>query len=236
MPQYFIPAENIRNGEFSAGPEESLHIARVARARAGDGIDIFDGKGNRYRAVIKSSSREAVSGTVTDRLPSPEYKTRITLCFSAVARAALESVLEHCTEAGVEIFQPVISARTQFDLLGGWERRLARFNQILMSAAKQCGRGRLPELRRPEKFADLLISGGPAVVASAEGKSPDETAGGLAGKMDVRLFVGPEGGFTKEELDLARSRGAAFMNLGLYTLRAESACLAASSALLTRLG
>ncbi len=235
MPQYLVPAENMRSGEFFAGPEESSHIARAARARAGDEIEIFDGKGNRYSAVIKSVSGDRVSGAIKDKLPSPEYRTRLTLCFAVVARPALESILEHCTEAGVEAFQPVMSSRVQFDLFSDWERRAGRLRQVVTAAAKQCGRGSLPEVRRPEKLDDLLAAGAPAVFAAAGGLSPDEAARSLGGPAELKLFVGPEGGFTKGELDFARSRGAVFMDLGLYTLRAETACLAAASALLTRL-
>ncbi len=225
----------MHGGEFFAGPEESGHIARAARARAGDEIEIFDGKGNRYRAVIKSASGDRVAGSVGEKLPSPEYRTKLTLCFAVVARPALEAILEHCTEAGAASFQPVMASRVQFDLFSGWERRAGRLGQIVTAAAKQCGRGFLPEVRRPEKLDDLLLAGGASVFASAEGLPPDEAAEGIAGKTELKLFVGPEGGFTKGELEFARSKGAVFMNLGLYTLRAETACLAACSALLTRL-
>jgi 16S rRNA (uracil1498-N3)-methyltransferase len=236
MPQYLIPAENMHDGEFFAGPDESNHIARAARARAGDEIEIFDGKGNRYTAVIKAVGDDRVSGSVKEKLPSPEYKTKLTLCFAVVAKPALESILEHCTEAGVDVFQPVMASRVQFDLFSDWDRRAGRLGQIITSAAKQCGRGTLPAVRKPEKLDDLLLAGGAPVFASPDGLSPDEAAGSLAGKTELKLFVGPEGGFTKGELEFARSKGAAFMNLGLYTLRAETACLAAASALLTRLG
>ena len=119
---------------------------------------------------------------------------------------------------------------------GGWERKQPRLAQIAAAACKQCGRGRLPEIRKPEKLDDLLMAGGKSVIASVDGVSQEEAARGLAGAAEIKLFVGPEGGFTKGELDFARSRGALFMNLGLYTLRAEEACFAASAALLTRLG
>ncbi|MDA8243592.1 MAG: RsmE family RNA methyltransferase [Elusimicrobia bacterium] len=236
MPQYLIPPGNIRDGEFFAGPDEANHIARAARARAGDEIDIFDGAGNRYRAEITFVSGDRVTGRVKEKLPSPEYATRLTLCFAVVARPALESILEHCTEAGVDVFQPVMASRVQFDLFSDWERRSSRLGQITAAASKQCGRGFLPQVRKPEKLDDLLAAGGACVFASSGGQSPDEAARALAGTREIKLFVGPEGGYTKGELDFARSRGALFMNLGLYTLRAETACLAAASALLTRLG
>ncbi|MHB0996221.1 MAG: RsmE family RNA methyltransferase [Elusimicrobiales bacterium] len=236
MPQYFIPAENIRNGEFFAGPDEANHLARAVRARAGDEIEIFDGKGSRYRAVLKTVSGDRVAGAVGEKLPSPEYKTRLTLCFAVVARPALEDILEHCTEAGVDAFQPVMASRVQFDLFSDWDRRAGRLNQIILAAAKQCGRGLLPAVRKPEKLDDLLAAGGPAVFAAADGQPADEAVKGLPAAGEIKLFVGPEGGFTRGETEFARGKGAVFMNLGLYTLRAESACLAAASAILTRLG
>lgn len=236
MPQYLIPQANIREGEFFAGPDESNHIARAARARVGDEIEIFDGKGSRYKAIISVISGDRVSGTIKEKLPSPIYRTKLTLCFAVVARPALESILEHCTEAGVETFQPVMASRVQFDLFSDWERRSGRLGQVVAAAAKQCGRATLPEVRKPEKLDDLLAAGGASVFSAAGGLSPDEACKALSAGAGINLFVGPEGGFTKGELDFAREKGAVFMGLGLYTLRAETACLSAASALLTRLG
>ncbi|HNW43420.1 MAG TPA: RsmE family RNA methyltransferase [Elusimicrobiales bacterium] len=236
MPQYLIPPENIRGGDFVAGEEEANHIARAARVRAGDEIEIFDGLGNRYRAVVKTVAPGVVSGSIKEKLPSPEYITKLTLCFGVPARSALESALERCTAAGVEVFQPMLSSRVQFDLFSNWERKLPRLEQIAAAACKQCGRGRLPAIRRPEKFDELLQSGGAAVIAAADGVKLEAAAPALAGKTGIKLFVGPEGGFTKGELEFARSNGALFVNLGLHTLRTEDACFAAACALLTRLG
>ena len=236
MAQYLIPAENIRNGQFFSGPDEADHIIKVARARVGDEILIFDGKGNRYLCVIKAAEPGSVTGLLQEKLPNPEYNTRLSLCCGVAARPAFESILEHCTEAGVETFQPVMSSRVQFDLFSAWERRQPRLEQITVAACKQSGRGRLPAILKPEKLDDLIAAGGTCVFASPDGATPEETAKALAGKTDIKLFVGPEGGFTKGELEFVRSKGALFMSLGLYTLRAETACLAAVSGLLTRLG
>ncbi|PIU20560.1 MAG: hypothetical protein COT18_01635 [Elusimicrobia bacterium CG08_land_8_20_14_0_20_59_10] len=151
MPQYFIPPENIRNGEFFSGADEAAHIVKAARARAGDEIEIFDGRGNRYRCVIKAAEPSCVTGLLQEKLPDPEYRTKLALCFGAAARPAFESILEHCTEAGVESFQPVWSSRVQFDLFSAWERRLPRFKQITTAACKQCGRGCLPAILKTGK-------------------------------------------------------------------------------------
>jgi len=236
MPQYFIPRENIRDGRFFAGDEESHHMIRVARGKKGDLIEIFDGHGLRYLAEIGTVEDGLVSGTVKRGLESPSYKLKLTLCFAVVARPAMESLIEHCTEAGVETFQPVISSRSQADLFSDWERKAPRLENIILAAAKQCGRGRLPELMKPRKFDDLLSEGAASVLALPGGESSAEVALALSGKTEVRFFVGPEGGFTKGEIEFAEEKGALPLNLGKYMLRAETAALAGTCALLNTLG
>lgn len=236
MPQYLILPENIRGAVFTAGADEANHILRAARARIGDEIEIFDGLGRRYLGIIKAAGPGSLSGEIKEELPSPGYSTQLTLCFAVTARQALEDTLERCTAAGAAVFQPMLTSRVQFDIFSDWERRLPRLKQIALAACKQCGRGLLPEIRKPGKMDDLLAPGAAAVFASQGGASVQETSSALAGKKDIRLFVGPEGGFTKGELEFARSNGALFMGLGLHVLRAEDACFAASAALLERLG
>ena len=236
MPQYYIEPEKIRGGIFSAGEEESRHITRAARKRAGDKIEIFDGKGRRYSAVIDDAG-DIVSGKITGELDSPVYKTRLILCFAPIARPAAEAIIEHCTEAGVASFQPVLTSRTQFDWFESWPEKSKRFEQIAIAACKQCGRAWLPELLKPQKFDDLLALDGPSVIAS--GGAPGNfsvLSPGLNGAGTVRVFIGPEGGFTRGEMEFAAEKNIKAFSLGLYTLRAETAALAASVLLLNALG
>jgi 16S rRNA (uracil1498-N3)-methyltransferase len=236
MPQYFIQPEKIGGGRFSAGEEESRHIVRAARRRVGDGIEIFDGKGRRYSAVIEAAG-DLVSGRITGELTSPVYRTRLVLCFAPVSRPAAEAVIEHCTEAGVAAFQPALTSRTQFDWFESWPEKAGRFGQIALAACKQCGRASLPELLKPEKFDELLALGGSSVIASAQaGRNFSAIAGTLKGAASVRVFIGPEGGFTRGELEYAAEKNIAAFSLGIHTLRAETAALAASALILDSLG
>jgi 16S rRNA (uracil1498-N3)-methyltransferase len=236
MPQYYIKPERIHDGFFSADEEESRHIARVVRKRDGDEIEIFDGKGHRYLAVIESSG-SLVSGRIKNDLDSYAYKTRLIMCFSPVARTAAEAIIEHCTEAGVAAFQPVLASRAQSDWFESWPEKARRFEQIMIAACKQCGRASFPELLRPEKFDDLLGTGGPALIASGKASCNfDAVASGLRGAQAIKVFIGPEGGFTKGELEYAGEKGVKNFSLGRHTLRAETAALAASVIILDRLG
>ena len=236
MPQYFITPDRIRDGLFSAGEDESRHIARVARGRVGDEIEIFDGIGNRYLAVIEDIG-DAVSGKIKQKLDSPAYKTRLTLCFAPVSRSAAEAVIEHCTEAGVAAFQPVLTSRTQFDWSESWPEKSRRFEQLLIAACKQCGRAKFPELLKPKKFYDLLAQPGPAVIASGGTDKKFETISAeFAGSPAIKVFIGPEGGFTEGELQYAQEKGVKSFSLGRHTLRAETAALAATVVVLDKLG
>ena len=236
MPQYFIPAGSIHDGLFSADEEESRHITRAARKRVGDEIEIFDGKGNRDLAVIENAGG-LVSGKIKTKLDSPVYRTRLTLCFAPVARTAAEAIMEHCTEAGVAAFQPVLTERAQFDWSGSWTEKARRFEQLLIAACKQCGRATFPELLKPRKFDDLLREPCQAVIASGETERRfDAISAGFEGSPAIKVFIGPEVGFTKGELEYAAEKGAKSFSLGRHTLRAETAALAASVVILDKLG
>ena len=238
MPQYFIPSERVRNGVFTADEEESGHIAKAARKRVGEEIELFDGQGNKYLAVIDAINDGFVSGRIKAKLDSPVYKTRLTLCFAPVTRSAAEAILEHATEAGVASFQPVLSSRTQFDWFETWEDKSIRFQHILIAACKQSGRATLPELLKPQKFDDILVEGpGPALIANGDAPGGFDTlVPKVAGKPWLKVFIGPEGGFTKGELEFAAGAGALFFSMGKYTLRSETAALAASVLILNHLG
>lgn len=236
MPQYFIMPDNIRGGSFSAGEEESRHITRAARKRAGDEIELFDGKGNRYLAVIEDAG-DVVSGKIKKKLDSPVYKTRLVLCFAPVSRTAAEAIIEHCTEAGVAVFQPALTSRTQFDWFESWPEKARRFETLCVAACKQCGRASLPELLKPRKFDDLLGEPGPAVIASGETDIKfDAVSAEFQGASAIKVFIGPEGGFTKGELEYAAEKDVKSFSLGRHTLRAETAALAASVVILDKLG
>ena len=236
MPQYFIHPDKIRDGRFTASEEESHHITRVARKRLGEEIEIFDGQGRRWLAVIEAAAG-LVSGKVKEDLPSPAYKTRLVVCFAPVSRSSAEAIIEHCTEAGAAAFQPVLTSRTQFDWFESWSERATRFETLMIAACKQCGRATLPELLKPQKLDDLLAAGGMAVIAAWEAeKNFEALAAGFQGAPEVKLFIGPEGGFTKGELEYAAEKGVKSFSLGKHTLRAETAALAATAIILDRLG
>jgi len=227
MPQFYVAPENIRGKAFTLGAAEAAHIVRVCRLRPGETIRIFDGLGKVYRALLSG----AAGGSILESLPAPEPSFKINLCFSLLARAGTEALLERCCAAGVDSFQPVVSSRTQ-ETRADWERRSVRFRNIFISACSQSFRPRLPELFAPVRFSEFLSAGCPAVICDFGGMKLPELSRRLGSSEKINLFVGPEGGFTAGEISAALGAGALTFSLGNYVLRAEDAAFAASAALM----
>ncbi len=231
---FFVSPENISKGAFRMAGSEAHHASRVMRIKPGGTIEIFDGKGRKYLARLERFSGDFVTGKIISVLDPLESERRLTLCFALVSMAAMEDILGHGAEMGVAHFQPMITSRTQNPSAGKWPERISRWNRILLASCKQCGRAFVPDISEPARFKSLLNTDVPALIAwEKEGNVTLSQALKAAlekcpGKNDIRLFIGPEGGFTDAEVEMARSLGAVSFTFGKGILRTETACLAAS--------
>ena len=234
MPQFYVNPEDLHYPAFRLAGEESSHLRKVLRARPGDRIKIFDGLGHSWHGIIKEFGRDYAEGEITEAAVEQPLPAKITLCFAVPARNALESIIERCTAAGIGIFQPIITERTQH---GGFasagndmERRTARIRQIIISSCKQCERADMPLINAPVLYKSAL-QGAKGIIATFGGISVNDAVkkaitqpAANAGVPEFSIFVGPEGGFTAAELQAASSAGLIAASLGNYVLRAEDAC------------
>ncbi|MCK4935996.1 MAG: 16S rRNA (uracil(1498)-N(3))-methyltransferase [Elusimicrobiales bacterium] len=234
MSQYFINKNNIKNDKFEADIDESRHIMKVARHRIGDEIKIFDGRGKRYSAVIDLYERQRVSGSIKSEMASCAYKIKLTLCFAPTKKTAVEEILEHCTETGVSSFMPIITSRTQGreNYSDKWIRKKERFKQILLSASKQSERAFIPELSEPKVFKDVFEGADIVFFALPEGDSLENCKVDFKNIKTAKIIIGPEGGFTPEEIAFAKTKKAVFIKISKHILRSETASIAASSLIL----
>ena len=261
MPQFFLPPEALKDKTFRLTGPEAFHITKVLRYQPGQSLVLFDGKGGRFEAVIKVIDKDgSVSGALTGTLHGTEDRkpVEIALYQGLLKSSHWDWVLEKGTELGVTSFVPVITPRTVV-LLREAEKVKAkgeRWARVVMAAAKQCGRADLPAVREPVQFRDAIKA---CLGRSEEGDAGQKPGSltllaweGLNGatacetlrldlreadqsrghdKLTVNLFIGPEGGFTEDEVEIAESLGAAVFGLGPRTLRAETAAVAAVSLL-----
>lgn len=226
MPQYLA---DIKETEFFLLDEEAHHAVVVARHKEGDFLRVFDGKGKQFMGRISKIQKNFVRGTLEKPCEVRRVPLEITLCFVPNSRVGLEEVLDKCTQLGVAQFLPLVSERSEYDVLKKWEDKLARWNQICLSACKQCNTPFLPTILPPQKFTQAVQAKFPSLL-TYEAEPTHTLAWGinqLKNPQAVRIYVGPAGGWTDEEVALAAQHQLYSVTLGVNILRAETACIAA---------
>jgi len=211
-------------------PDESHHVARVLRLKTADALAVFDGKGGEWEATIEVPSRDRVTVVVGHAREGDVEPALRVVVFQALTRPEkLEWVLQKGTEIGVSAFRLVASERVEAPPPS--PSRLSRYERIVMEACKQCGRRVLPamtlgSLAPPEAgVLAIILAHGPGVAPLGSVLAPPKAD-------EVWLAVGPEGGFTEEELGAAVASGWRRASLGPRVLRTETAGAIASAIVL----
>jgi len=231
MPQYLA---DIKQTEFFLNDAEAHHACAVARHKEGDEIQVFDGKGKQYKGRIDKIQKEFVRGTLLEPCAVRRVELDLTLAFVPNSRTGLEEVLDKGTQLGVTTFLPIISARSEYDVLKKYDGRNGRWQQIMLSACKQCNTPFVPHILPPQKFTQAIVSDEPSLLAY-EAEQTHTLIWGLKQlkhPKNLRVYIGPAGGWTDEEVSLAKERGILSVTLGVNILRAETACIAVAAKLL----
>jgi|SRR5579884_1072161 len=224
-------------------PAEIAHQVRdVLRLATGNSIRLLDGAGGEYPAEIVEAGRKRVIVRLGAHAELPmEPGPRVVLCQGMLKAAKFEMVMQKCTELGVAEFVPLLTERSvaATDELSPAKR--ARWEHILAEAVEQSGGSRLPQLAAPQPLMHALIHLPPDGIALLPWEEAREVGpraalleaaaqhGGLGNVPEVRIFIGPEGGFSAGEAALAERNGARLVTLGPRILRAETAAIVASA-------
>jgi len=213
--RFFVP-DGIETGATIQLPDEERHHARVVRVREGEEVEVFDAKGNNFVGVFREGRVEIKEAT-----GNRETATPITLAMSIIQLDKFELVLQKATELGVASITPLITDRMELRIerVRGKEER---WQKIVLEAVKQSGRSKIPAIKQPTPFDDVIARPGSKIVFDAD--APVET---VKNEEQTTLFIGPEGGFTEREIALAKRNGAILQSLGPRRLRAETAAIAA---------
>ena len=245
MHRFFIPPDWIHGDHVLLGDEIAHQLRHVLRMRPGARIVVLDDRGMEYEVALVSVENKAARGDIVARRPATgEPSAQVTLYQALLKKDNFEWVLQKGTEIGVARFVPVITART---VAAGDEgvsaAKRERWARIVREAAEQARRGALPVVDAPLTFADALddiSADGLTLIAWEEERATSLRAAvaplRVADAPHVAVFVGPEGGFTPEEVSQAAGHGAVPVTLGARTLRAETAATAAALLVLYELG
>jgi len=242
--RFFIPPEWLTGDTVAITGPQAHQIARVLRMRPGDHLVVLDDSGWEFEAQLLAVQPELVRGEVVSRRAAlGEPQTRITLYQGVLKSDRFEFVLQKGTELGIVEFVPLVTARTVALDRDAPGKKHGRWQAIVQEAAEQSRRGRKPALQAAMPFAQACEE-----VSRRAGLKllPWEEESGLCLRNALRaaagtggvvhLFVGPEGGFSREEVELARGHGLLPVTLGRRILRAETAGLVAAAAILYERG
>jgi len=232
MPQYLA---DIKETEFFIEGPEAHHLATVARHKEGDEITVFNGRDKQYTARITRVQKDFVRGELLEKLTIQKSAIELELCFAPTSRNTLEDVLDKCTQLGVMSFQPIITARSEYDLSRKWEQKAERWNQIILAACKQCSRGQVPVLKEPLCFEKCAARPDMPSLLAYEAEETHTLAWGLeklGAPNRLSIYIGPAGGWTDEEIIVGAQFGILPVTLGPHILRAETACIAACAKIL----
>lgn len=231
---FYVPPENIREQAYVVLPDdEAAHAARVLRKQVGDEIIVVDGAGGWYRVRLDQVGKRSVRGVIVEvrrEVGEPSYTLRIGMALLK-NRNRFETFLEKAVEMGVSEVIPLLTQRTEKASL-----KTQRTHNLLVAAMKQCGRSRLVRLAEPTLFHEALEEKTSDIKLIAH-EAVDPAHGLLRILEQERgqsytILIGPEGGFTDEEIEAARQEGFMPVSLGPRRLRAETAALAAASAVM----
>ncbi|MFO7914845.1 MAG: RsmE family RNA methyltransferase [Candidatus Krumholzibacteriales bacterium] len=218
---FYVRNDNITGETGHIDPDEAHHLLSVCRARKGDTVDLLDGEGGIYRAVIT----DFAGGTVEFRLLESrmeERRFRPDIAIAVIKGGRMDIAVEKCAEIGVGRIIPYRSSRTVWR--GGGEdarRKRERLHRKVVAACKQSGQPFFPEVEEVVDFSEML-----EIASSYHGIYLADRAGkkldGPAAESSVGI-VGPEGGLSAGERQQALAAGAVPVCLGDTRLRTETA-------------
>ena len=232
--RFFIPPEHVCKNETKLPDNEAHHLRNVLRIREGESVEIFDGEGGAWQGTVELR-RDEVFICELEKMPSSYQQSaaRISLASALIKPTRFEWALEKATELGVDEFIPLYTTRSEIRItdekIAG---RLARWDRITKEASKQCRRVNVPRVHNPLEFRAFLDS----EEYSAQNKilfHEKSNNKWLPGEAETSgstiICIGPEGGWTEDEIGIAEKSGCGVFSLGSRILRAETAAIAAVS-------
>jgi len=262
---FYVHPENVRKDSLKIVGEEAKHIATVLRHQKGETIDVVDGCGTRYKVLIQDLGKNYVEGKIlSKKRRENEPIAHLTLAQSICKGMKMDFLIEKATEVGVSAIIPILTENTVVkmgktaeedgsasfgfaqDKSPSAKRKTERWRRVAIASMKQSLRSILPDIHNPIKFSDFLPkikTFDLSLIASLEkGAKSLRECGELKRRLrnkeslhDVLIMVGPEAGFTEDELSRAKTFGAIPITLGSRRLRTETAGIVFSSLVLYEL-
>jgi 16S rRNA (uracil1498-N3)-methyltransferase len=240
-PRFYAPGLSDGSPAVDLPRDEAEHLSRVLRLRVGDLVQVFDGRGHEYRGKVHQLGRASATVTIEGEVtPAPEPSVRLTLVQAVPKGDAMDRIVRDATMLGVAAILPLVSARAEVSVRRlEASGRVDRWQRIAVASAKQCGRAVVPAVLQPETLEGCFgrVEATHRFLLAEPGLLQVDSVGVRRLSADpapasALLIVGPEGGWTAAEVELARHAACTPLTLGPRTLRADAAAAVAITALL----
>lgn len=237
--RFFIPPESVSPPTVTLPGEIARQLKTVLRMQPGDVIIVLDNSGREWPVRLTEVSKTVVQGEIAGQAQARGEPTlHLTLYQGTLKAQKFEWVLQKGVELGVSGFVPLVCQRSVVRDSTALAKKEERWLRIIREAAEQAGRGQLPRLEPAMPFEQAVrhASAAPLRLMLWEEAAGPGLKAALTAARRIALFVGPEGGFTAEEVATAQQLGFQTVKLGPRILRAETAGLAATAAIMYELG
>jgi 16S rRNA (uracil1498-N3)-methyltransferase len=238
LPRFYAPDLDASESTVTLTDDERHHLTHVLRLGRGARALVFDGRGAQVLAEVQAIGKTEVELRVLEpAAAAPELPVAFTVAQAVLKGDKMDAVVRDATMMGVSTIQPVVSARTVVpakSIVREGASAAARWRRVAVASAKQCGRAVVPAIAAP-KGLDAVLSAVDTcrliLVEPSASSSEDPMGPPAEAPQSAVLLVGPEGGWTPDEVRAARERGWRSWSLGPMTLRADAAALVALSVL-----
>ena len=235
MEYFFTPKGRIQESFLFIENDEAHHLAKVLRKEVGEKIFVTDGEDNSYEVVIRSIHQNLVECEIISHyMRKNESWLNLTLAFSVLKNPARNDfIIEKCVEIGARNFIPIFTQRTIAS-----NAKIERWNQISLSAMKQSCRSFLPKINNSLKFTDLILLSNSFDLKIIPHEQTDtqlfigEVLRFQKNSKNILVVIGPEGGFTDEEILQAEKNNFIQTSLGKRRLRSETAAITSTTLIL----
>ncbi|WP_317368584.1 16S rRNA (uracil(1498)-N(3))-methyltransferase [uncultured Tyzzerella sp.] len=240
MSKFFISSDLIKDDKVFIDGENANHIINALRCKIGEKIEVSSGDGYDYVCKIEEISKNIVVAKIIDFFSNEsEPDIKITLYQGLPKSEKMELIIQKCVELGVDEIVPVVTDRVIVKLSGKEDKKITRWNKISEAAAKQSRRGKIPTVQPIISFNDAIKQASKnnlnIIPYEKEQKNGIKNIINTFKGKSIGVFIGPEGGFSEKEIEIAIKNDITPITLGKRILRTETAGFITTAILLYEL-
>lgn len=236
MPRFFVKTDQIRENQINIIGEDVKHIKNVLRKQIGDNIEICNQEtGNTYKCEISELNQDFIINNIIEEIENADCRIRVDIYQGLPKSDKMELIIQKSVELGVNAIIPVEMKRCVVKLDSKSEsKKIARWQKIAESAAKQSGRNIIPKIRRVTKIKDIveLNETYDSLIVCYENEKENHIKRELLKlkkqnkkEIKIAIVIGPEGGLEEQEVQYLQQNGAKIVTLGNRILRTETVAL-----------